>query len=299
MSLVESRIISQYSKSPVLNEISNSLLAEIDLLRSTINDLNRYRSISLGDGQRLDLAAQIYNVIRPNGMQDDVFRAYIFATIAARNSKGKLDDITTIIRLILGNVPIKIFNYEFGAIKIEVELDIPSYLLAILSDLVSLSVPAGRRISNFLQTKPNSFRFGKTWGSGFAKPIAANSPEQKITFILPGTQSEGVLILAQSSALWSIAASGSVTCWPNNRPPNGPLGLSIADGGFSNPNFFDPNSKFGQLIVVVGNTKIPYSVGLKVTVSKGMSILFKINDNSYADNLGSFKIEIGVNPNGN
>lgn len=281
------RVIPQYQNEELLITMQQALLAEIYELRDAILTLNRRRSVEYAEGDFLVEAGGIYNIQKSTD-DEDLFRKIILATIAAKTSNGKRSNIKKVIDFLIGpNTRTQIISYEYSAIKIEIESTIPDVVKEKLAELLSLSVAGGKRVAVILQTNPNVFRFGKTWGTEFATPIDGRNSFKTMNFFVPASQSDGVLILAEQVARWKVSAKGIISVL--NGQENGPLGIS----GSKDARLPFP-VELGRLVLQRDSGPVGYSEDITIDVAKGESIVFVVNDDFHGDNLGAFSIQIEV-----
>jgi len=282
-----SKIISQYRSASLVNGLQQTILEEIFALRSTIESMPFNRSIEFSKGDILNLAGSIYNVKRPAFANDETYRSIILASIAARKSKGKVSDIKSVVNFLLGERDVRVFSYGLNTIKVEIPAPVSDPIKPILLELLSLSISAGKKISILLETQANNFRFGVGWGKSFAKPIRSRSFDRVLRFIVPSSQSPGVFVLAETSGVWSILATGEISKGLEN-PPN-------RDGSSTD---LQGKSPIGNLLIKRGDDILPYTDNLRIAVRKGELLEFVVSDDSFDDNLGAFEVEIGVISNG-
>lgn len=96
------RLIEQYKKKPRIEAILCALLDEVQEIEDAEWDLYTRRSIASAEGAQLDVLGAI--VGRPRaGLDDEDYRAWIAAQIAANRSAGTAPELLHILRLIYGD----------------------------------------------------------------------------------------------------------------------------------------------------------------------------------------------------
>jgi hypothetical protein len=98
------KITDVYNKSPLSNisKIIQLISDELDKIKETLDTSEKWRDIDQAEGKTLDLIGQ--NVGQPrNNLSDEEFRLQIKTKIKANTSKGDIETINEVGRLLLGD----------------------------------------------------------------------------------------------------------------------------------------------------------------------------------------------------
>lgn len=170
------RLYMQFRKPNIIALLRNNLERWNDL-EQVCQDLLVKRSIFVAEDSQLDDIGRI--VVQPrNGLDDEVYRRYLFARIAVNNSNGLVEDVIKVTRLILNDDAARVVVEQWGIAAMTVriaDVGITDDLAAVLIDLL-LEVPlGGARITLEWSTVAPEDVFTFDGGPGFDDGFLAGS----------------------------------------------------------------------------------------------------------------------------
>lgn len=149
------------------------LVSPVTALEDALQQLKSERFVDTAVGAQLDIIGKLAGQLRL-GLDDDTYRRYIRARIAANNSDGTVEDILTVADLIVYNTAAYLHaeNQPIATVVLKVENAavteaLANILIAFLKDSVSGGV---RVILEYSSATPgNTFKWdtaGRGWDTG-------------------------------------------------------------------------------------------------------------------------------------
>jgi len=160
-------LLQQFKGLRRLESLITAFAHRVQNLEDTYFDLFLKRSIDEAEGAQLDGLGRILNLERAPGLDDDTYRLRLRAKIQLNRSGGTIEDIISLIRLLVGNKQVKVsesFPAHFDAV-VEDPIDVDGFEV---SSLVQSAKPVGVRGIFQWHTTGTPFVFeGEPNGLGF------------------------------------------------------------------------------------------------------------------------------------
>lgn len=142
-----SRLYQQFRK-PGIIALTAIRLERWNMLAGVLDDLMTKRNIFNATAAQEDLIGRI--VLQPrNGLDDDLYRRYLFARIAVNNSNGLIEDFIKVAKLILNDSTARIVVTQPGAAGVYIairDVVLPDEIVAVLIDLLRETPLGGVRL---------------------------------------------------------------------------------------------------------------------------------------------------------
>jgi hypothetical protein len=143
----EVRIVDQWRK-PKIIALVRALVSGCQSVEEALQQLLLLRNIDDGEGSQLDVLGRIVGQAR-NGLSDADYRNYLRARIATNRSRGVVEDIIRIVRLLINNDPaatIRVESQGIATCVVKIEgITITSALADVIISFLRTNVSAGTR----------------------------------------------------------------------------------------------------------------------------------------------------------
>jgi len=140
-------LIDYYNNSTKISDLTRAFLGELNLTETLLLDIYNSLDLDTSEGVHLDRIVRLVGEIR-NSPDDEVYRLNIKIRIAVNNSRGTLEDLISVIRLLYGkDILIKVSYTSPATVSLYLGMDEPS------EDVITLlqqTIPAGVRIQSIL-----------------------------------------------------------------------------------------------------------------------------------------------------
>lgn len=134
------RLPEQFKGLPNIEKLLTCLIAPCQELEQAYTDLLLLRSVDTGFGAQLDTIGEIVGQPRNGVSDDELYRRYLRARIATNRSKGKIEDLIRISRLVIDNstAGVVVQRYDVATVVVRITkalttVDVASILASFLA----------------------------------------------------------------------------------------------------------------------------------------------------------------------
>lgn len=152
------RLTEQFKDKPNFVAFATALIAPVQDIEDAMQQLLLERDIETAIGAQLDMLGEIVGQAR-GGLGDDEYRRYVRARIKANRSRGTVEDLLQVARLVLGDADAALTLRSWGIASYDLTIAdqvitdaVATILLAFLKDATSVGV---RPILNYSPTNPD------------------------------------------------------------------------------------------------------------------------------------------------
>jgi hypothetical protein len=200
------RLLEQFREKPRLASVLSALVGAVQDTEDGLFPLHTERGVDVAIGRQLDVLGAIVGQPRA-GLIDDIYRRYIRARIRTNRSAGRVNDLITVARLVLGvsDGTVEVTPQLPGAVWVRiVDLALDPDVSDVVLDMLFQAVAAGVRLLLTTSELPNDETFQFALG---LRLLSANVNSGVVPIpvgSVPGTAGlppTGTLIFAQHTAL--------------------------------------------------------------------------------------------------
>lgn len=216
------RLPEQFKKKPKIVALLRALVGPCTALEFALQCLLTLRSVNTAVGAQLDVIGKLVGRPRNGVSDDDVYRRYIRAQIAANNSDGLIDQILTIAELVIYDDDARLrFRNEGIAAYVLVVDDVPVHpdVAKVLLTMLRRATAAGVRGMLHTNAGPpeEAFEVSGSLPELDLEPLTANVDTvvrsrdpiaRTLAIVLDGT---GAGSLTSSGNAWTFHAQSGVT----------------------------------------------------------------------------------------
>lgn len=143
------RLPEQFKSKPNIEALLRCFLAPCQELEQAFQDLKLLRSVDTAEGVQLDVLGKVVGQPRNGVSDDELYRRYIRARIATNRSKGLIEDLIRISRLVIDDDALRVVVENVGIATVTVraaDITLPDDVAAIAYGFLSKAKSAGARL---------------------------------------------------------------------------------------------------------------------------------------------------------
>ena len=173
LELALARLQEKYKLQPNIINLITPHIDQVQDIENMLFELKDERSLDVAIGQQLDGWGEILNQSR-GGTTDDDYRALLYSKIAEYNSFGTIEEILSIVTLIVNPASIELVEYFPATIQIVVNNPDPIVVEEYIKFIIKKAILSGIALDSVVYTEDDSFRFD-TVGKGFEEGLFAKT----------------------------------------------------------------------------------------------------------------------------
>jgi hypothetical protein len=168
--LATSRLILQYKDAANLGKILSVFIGQIQDLEDAMQQFGVKRALNTATGAQLDGWGKILNAPRPS-TDDSIYRIFLYSKIAEYFSEGRIEDIVSIFKVLMGASIVELREFSPATITIMAVAPHPIGDLTLIAESIRNAKAAGIKIGYLASAVEPAFAFladplGVTGGFG-------------------------------------------------------------------------------------------------------------------------------------